>query len=173
MQHDYNLSFECFASSINCTLKNYCSIYYDLEQLFGSHGNFFNKNFIEGVYTFNPPYQKNIIDKGYLKIQYHLDQANKNNKELTFILTIPVWDKEGQKMINYSNKIDYGEFEVINKIKESNFFRGLRIISKEEFTYIDHNFKLLKNKTIQNTYIILLSSNETDFEKINSYNFYE
>lgn len=173
MQHDYNLSFECFASSINCTLKNYCSIYYDLEQLFGSHGNFFNKNFIEGVYTFNPPYQKNIIDKGYLKIQYHLDQANKNNKELTFILTIPVWDKEGQKMINYSNKIDYGEFEVINKIKESNFFRGLRIISKEEFTYIDHNFKLLKNKTIQNTYIILLSSNETDFGKINSYNFYE
>lgn len=173
MQHDYNLSFECFASSINCTLKNYCSIYYDLEQSFGSHGNFFNKNFIEGVYTFNPPYQKNIIDKGYLKIQYHLDQANKNNKELTFILTIPVWDKEGQKMINYSNKIDYGEFEVINKIKESNFFRGLRIISKEEFTYIDHNFKLLKNKTIQNTYIILLSSNETDFGKINSYNFYE
>ena len=173
MQHDYNLSFECFASSINCTLKNYCSIYYDLEKLFGSHGNFFNKNFIEGVYTFNPPYQKNIIDKGYLKIQYHLDQANKNNKELTFILTIPVWDKEGQKMINYSNKIDYGEFEVINKIKESNFFRGLRIISKEEFTYIDHNFKLLKNKTIQNTYVILLSSNETDFEKINSYNFYE
>jgi len=173
IQHDYNLSFECFASSINCTLKNYCSIYYDLEQLFGSHGNFFNKNFIEGVYTFNPPYQKNIIDKGYLKIQYHLDQANKNNKELTFILTIPVWDKEGQKMINYSNKIDYGEFEVINKIKESNFFRGLRIISKEEFTYIDHNFKLLKNKTIQNTYIILLSSNETNFQKINSYNFYE
>jgi len=173
MQIDYNLTFECFASSINSTLKNYCSIYYDLEQLFGSHGNFFNKNFIEGVYTFNPPYQKNIIDKGYLKINYHLDLAHKNDKELTFILTIPVWDKEGQKIINHNNKIDYGEFEVINKIKESNFFRGLRIISKEEFTYIDHNFKLLKNKTIQNTYIILLSSNETSFEKINSYNFYE
>jgi hypothetical protein len=173
MQVDYNLSFECFASSINCTLKNYCSIYYDLEHLFGSHGNFFNKNFIEGVYTFNPPYQKNIIDKGYIKINYHLDLAHKNDKELTFILTIPVWDKEGQKIINHSNKIDYGEFEVINKIKESIFFRGLRIISKEEFTYIDHNFKLLKNKTIQNTYIILLSSKETNFEKMNSYNFYE
>ena len=173
MQHDYNLTFECFASSINCTLKNYCSIYYDIEHLFGSHGNFFNKNFIEGVYTFNPPYQKNIIDKGYLKINYHLDLANKNNKELTFILTIPVWDKEGQKMINYSNKIDYGEFEVINKIKESKFFRGLRIISKEEFTYIDHNFKLLKNKTIQNTYIILLSTDNIIFDPINQHNFYE
>lgn len=173
MQTDYNLSFECFASSINSTLKNYCSIYYDLEQLFGSHGNFFNNSFLEGVYTFNPPYQKNIIDKGYLKINYHLDLAYKNNKELTFILTIPVWDKEGQKIINHSNKIDYGEFEVINKIKESVFFRGLRIISKEEFTYIDHNFKLLKNKTIQNTYIILLSSKKVDFEKINSYNFYD
>ena len=173
MQSDYNLTFECFASSINSTLPNYCSIYHDLEYIFGSHGNFFNKNFTEGVYTFNPPYQKNIIDKGYIKINHHLNLAYNDDKELTFILTIPVWDKEGQKIINYSNKIDYGEFEVIDNIKKSKFFKGLRIISKEQFTYIDHNFKLFKNKTIQNTYIILLSSKNISFEPINSYNFYE
>jgi hypothetical protein len=173
LENDYNLSFESFASSINSTLKNYCSIYHDIEQSFGSHGNFFNKDLIEGVYTFNPPYQKNIIDKGFIKISYHLDLACKNNRELTFFFTIPVWDKEGQKIINCTNKIDYGEFEVINKIKKSKFFRGLRIISKEDFTYIDHNFKLLKNKTIQNTYIILLSSRELSFDPINLYNFYE
>jgi len=171
LEKDYNLSFECFASAINSTLNNYCSIYYDLEQFFGSHGNFFNKNFIEGTHTFNPPYQKNIIDKGYIKINYHLNNAYNDNKELTFILTIPVWDKEGQLIINCNNKIDYGEFEVIYNIKQSKFFRGLRIIPKEDFTYIDHNFKLLKNKTIQNTYIILLSSKEINFEPLNLYNF--
>jgi hypothetical protein len=33
---DYNLNYECFASSINCTFKHYCSIYYDIERFFGS-----------------------------------------------------------------------------------------------------------------------------------------
>ncbi len=173
LENDYELKFECFASAINSTLNNYCSIYYDLEQYFGSHGNFFNKTFIEGTHTFNPPYQKNIIDLGFKKISHHLNIASTNNKLLTFFLTIPVWDKEGQKIINCNNKIDYGEFEVIDLIKKSPFFKGLRIISKEEFTYIDHNFKLLKNKTIQNTYFILLSSNDISFDKVNSYNFYE
>jgi hypothetical protein len=42
MQADYNLNFECFASSINCTFPHYCSVYYDIERFFGSFGSFFN-----------------------------------------------------------------------------------------------------------------------------------
>ncbi len=173
MTHDYNLTFECFASSINFTLNNYCSIYYDLEQFFGSKGNFFNYNFIEGGYTFNPPYQKKIIDDGVIKILNHLKIAQENNKILTFILTIPIWDLEGQRSINYENKIDYGDFEIINIIKKSEFFKGIRIIIKENFTYIDHNFKLFKNKTIQNTYVIALSTCNINFNFILNYNFFE
>ena len=46
------------------------------------------------------------------------------------------------------------------------------MISKENFTYIDHNFKLSKNKTIQNTYVIILSTNEKlDTKKILEYDF--
>jgi hypothetical protein len=65
---DYNLQFECFASAINSSLKNYCSIYYDLEKYFGSQGNFFNITIKEGTYSFNPPYQKDIMDKGIQRI---------------------------------------------------------------------------------------------------------
>jgi hypothetical protein len=49
------------------------------------------------------------------------------------------------------------------------------MIPKEKFTYIDHNFELYKNKTIQNTYVIILSNKEYikkldtyDFENINN-----
>ena len=89
---------------------------------------------------------------------------------LTFIITIPIWDTSGRAHMKqiYNNEIekqniDYGEFEIINKIKESKYFKGLRMISKENFTYIDHNFKLFKNKTIQNTYVIIISSKK-DFD---------
>jgi len=172
MIKDYNLNFECFASSINNTLKNYCSIYYDLEKYFGSKGNFFSIELEEGVYSFNPPYQKDIIDAGIRRLLFFLENSKNKNKNLTFIITIPIWDKEGQELLNYHNKIDYGDFEIIKEIKESEFFIGLRLVSKDNFTYLDHNFKLYKNKTIQNTYIIMCSNDKfINFNKIINYNF--
>ena len=172
MNKDYNLNFECFASSINSTLKNYCSIYFDMEQYFGSHGNFFNINIVEGTYSFNPPYQKDIMNIGIKKIFDFLNKAKELNNNLTFIMTIPIWDKEGQKLLHQNNKIDYGDFEIIKEIKNSEHLIGLKLILKDDFTYLDHNFKLYKNKTIQNTYIIILSTNkEINFEFINTYNF--
>jgi len=172
MNKDYGLNFECFASAINSSLNNYCSIYYDLEKFFGSNGNFFNINLTEGTYSFNPPYQKDIMDNGIIKLFTLLNNAKTLNKKLTFIMTIPIWDKEGQEILNQQNKIDYGDFDIIKDIKNSEYFIGLRIISKDNFTYIDHNFKLYKNKTIQNTYIIMLSTDKLiDFSFINNYNF--
>jgi len=172
MVKDYDLKFECFASSINSTLNNYCSIYYDLEKFFGSQGNFFNIDLVEGTYSFNPPYQKDIMTNGIKRVFKLLNNSKNNNKILTFIMTIPIWDKEGQEIINQQNKIDYGEFEIIKEVKESEFFICLRIVSKDNFTYLDHNFKLYKNKTIQNTYVIMLSSDKNiNFNKILEYNF--
>lgn len=172
MNKDYELNFECFASSINSSLNNYCSIYYDLEKYFGSNGNFFNINLIEGTYSFNPPYQKDIMDYGIIKLFSLLNNAKESDKKLTFIMTIPIWDKEGQEILNHQNKIDYGDFNIIKYIKESEYFIGLRIISKDNFTYLDHNFKLYKNKTIQNTYIIMMSTDKSiNFTPINNYNF--
>lgn len=169
---DYDLTFECFASSINSTLENYCSIYYDLEKYFGSKGNFFKIELTEGTYSFNPPYQKDIMDNGIKRLLGFLESSKNNNKNLTFIMTIPIWDKEGQEILNQQNKIDYGDFEIIKDIKKSPYFIGMRLISKDEFTYLDHNFKLYKNKTIQNTYIILLSTDiNINFSKILNYQF--
>ena len=174
MNTDYNLNFECFASCINNIFNNYCSIYYDIEKYFGSYGSFFNITPLKGTFGFNPPYQKDIIEIGINKLFNLLE----NNEDLTFIITIPIWDYEGRLYMKekYNNElekqnIDYGEFEIINKIKENKFFKHLKMIPKEEFTYIDHNFELYKNKTIQNTYVILLSNYNIDITFLNNYSF--
>ena len=175
MKIDYDLNFECFASAINATFDNYCSIYYDIEQYFGSVGNFFNIIPINGTYSFNPPFQKEIIHNGVIKLLQYLSN---DNTKLTFILTIPIWDLEGKEIMRklYNNNIekqniDYGDFDIINIIKSSLFLKFLKMIPKHNFTYIDHNFELLKNKTIQNTYVIILSNTIIDTNLINNYNF--
>lgn len=175
MKKDYHLNFECFASAINSTFKNYCSIYYDLERYFGSVGSFYNIIPKAGTFGFNPPYQKDIIEYSVNRLFGFLE---KTNDKLTFLITIPIWDDEGRNIMKeqFNNElekqnIDYGDFEIIGKIKSSKFFRGLRMIQKEKFTYVDHNFNLYKNKTIQNTYVILLSNNNISVNQLNTYDF--
>jgi hypothetical protein len=180
MNIDYNLNYECFASSINCTFPHYCSVYYDIERFFGSFGSFFNLIPIKGTFGLNPPYQKEIIENSITKALYHLEESDKNNKELTFIITIPIWDNEGKKTMKeeFNNSlpqqnIDYGDFEIINTVKKSKYYKITRMIPKEKFTYIDHNHLLIKNKTIQNTYVIIISTKkEFDTNFILSYNFF-
>jgi hypothetical protein len=184
MEKDFDLKFETFGSAINTNTKNFCSIYNDVEKHFGSVGSFFNTNFLEGCYSFNPPYQKDIIDNGIKKILNCLNSSKVLEMKLTFLITIPIWDIEGKNKMkelnseNNNNKINYNDMKIIKTIKKSKYFQGLRMISKNDFTYIDHNFFLFKNTTIQNTYIIVLSndftSNNSNYiiNKINNYDFY-
>ena len=176
MKLDFNLSIECFASSINSESNIFCSLYYDTEKYFGSIGSFFNVQLVRGFYSFNPPYQVDIIETGILKI---FDFFENTNEDLGFIITIPIWDNNGKKYMedndlkNNNDVIEYADFEIMNLIKESKYFNGLKMISKDEFTYIDHNFHLFKNTTIQNTYIILLSNFKNNyFDIIDKYDFY-
>lgn len=179
MKKEFKLNFECFASAINTSTLKFSSIYYDVEKYFGSVGSFFNTKFLEGCFSFNPPYQKDIIDNGIIKIFEHLDYATTFDLKLSFIITIPIWDIEGKNIMkeldseNNNDFINYDDMEIMKKIKKSKYFNGLRMISKNDFTYIDHNFHLFKNKTIQNTYIIVLSNYKNNMiDTINNINFY-
>ena len=154
MKDKHNLCFESFASAINFNSQYFCSVYPDLERYFGSFGNFFSVNFIKGCFNFNPPFQEDIINLGIKKIFYHL---NKSDEKLKFIITIPVWDKEGKKEFGIED--NYSDLPIIKEIKSSKFLESIEAISKENFDYHDYIFNLVKNVTIQNTYLIILSNN--------------
>ena len=179
MSNDFGLNYECFASSINSTSDNYCSIYHDVERYFGSYGNFFNLVPLSGTFGFNPPYQKEVMENGINKLVEFLDSAKNNNRELTFIITIPIWDKIGKRIMKFSYPeksrlptIEYEDFNSIETILSSEYFKAKLMIPKNKFTYLDHNFHLYKNVTIQNTYILVLSNVKKDFQEIlNNYSF--
>lgn len=168
---DFNLDFECFGSAINSTFGQFNSLYYDIEKFFGSYGNFFNFIPLKGTYSFNPPYQLDIINSSISRLMIFLNKAEMSKEDLTFIITIPIWDEEGKQKLN-NNNIKYNEFTAMKKIRSSKYLKAIRMLSKEDFTYIDHNFYLFKNTTIQNTYVIILSTNDkAKFNKIKKYDF--
>ena len=68
--------------------------------------------------------------------------------------------------------IEYEDFNSINKIFNSKYFKAKLMIPKNKFTYLDHNFHLFKNVTIQHTYILVVSNENKNFQNILSkYNF--
>ena len=172
LKNDFGLCFECFASVINSHFKNHNSLYYDIEKHFGSYGSFFNMIPIEGTFGFNPPYQLDIIDNGVNRLVSFLSKAKATKNKLTFIITIPIWDKIGKEQLGVKT-IQYSEFNAMKIIRNSPFLRKIKMVSKNDFTYKDHNFHLYKNKTIQNTYVIIMSTEslEKQLPKLDIYDY--
>lgn len=88
-RHKMGIEFECFASALNHHFSNYCSLFYDIEQYFGSKGPFTNKVFNEGVYMANPPYEETLLLAMIDKMIASLESAT---GDLTFIFGLPQWD---------------------------------------------------------------------------------
>ena len=59
----------------------------------------------------------------------------------------------------------------MDELKTSKYFKAVRLIPKEKFTYFDYNFDLYKNKTIQDTYIFVIGNNDIDLSNFMKYDF--
>ena len=154
----YQVNYECFASPFNNFFKNYNSLFSDIEKDFGSKGNFFDQVFIEGVYLVNPPFENLIIEKTIHRLINFLNRSDFKQKNLTFFITLPVWDNIGKSILNEKSIVEYEEFNIINVIKSSPYLKYIKMINKNKFSYYDYNHQKKKNKTIQHTYLIVLTN---------------
>lgn len=164
MKLQFNINCELFGSAINRTYDKYCSLYYDIEQYFGSLGNFFNIVPTEGLYFANPPFDEELMAKTASHFINTLD-TNNNSKPLGFIITIPIWNKETQIKISkicQTKVFDMGPYQCYNTLKQSKYFYHEFIFCKNKFPY--YNF--LTNNVINatNTYIIIIKNNALYFD---------
>lgn len=83
---------EGFASVFNHYFDKYCTAFPDLEKPFGSIGSFFEVDHwtTEKVFV-NPPFDEALIIKMVEKIYNDIDKANKADKKIKFIITLPYW----------------------------------------------------------------------------------
>lgn len=142
-------NYELYASFLNSYYDNFCSLFLDLEQYFGSYGSFNNINIIEGLYVCNPPFYEELMEYTVLKILEFM----KSNKLITILLTIPAWK---------SDKV-YGEYKAYEKIKKSEYLVYSKYIPKRLAKYYDY----YNNRYINpcNMYFLLLQNHLSDFKQ--------
>ena len=147
LKNKYNTTLELFASPFNTYLSNYCSLFYDIEKYFNSAGNFNDIDLSEGFYVANPPFDEDIMKIAVNKI---INSLSKSNKPLTFLIVLPAWDNN-----------NYGKFDALDKIKNSSYLKYIRLINKDESSFINYSTSKILN--LCSIYLIILQNN---------YNFY-
>ncbi|RWS28547.1 phosphorylated CTD-interacting factor 1-like protein [Leptotrombidium deliense] len=79
----FDVTFECFASPLNCYFKQYCSAFGDTDSYFGSRGSVLNFFPISGSFEAFPPYCEDLFEATI----DHFERVLSNSEEpLSFIL---------------------------------------------------------------------------------------
>lgn len=144
MQQQYNVRMELFASSLNTSLSHYCSLFPDVESDFNSRGRFDFLQVRKGMYSANPPFSVNIMDR--MVDRFH-EWFAQTTDDLGIVITIPAWDKDEDK---------YGAYTPLVKLRKSPHLVECVCIPKHRSVFFDY----LRNKRITpcDVYVLLLQN---------------
>lgn len=128
----YNAQYEAFASPLNSRLMGkgkFCSMFYDTDKKFGSLGDFFKVDMIQGDYTcwvLNPPFIESFMVLSFKKQFESIKKAKKQGKDLVIFGIMPAWkDSEAYKMLE-----KYKDLKFIETLeKNTYFYEGVKPIT--------------------------------------------
>ncbi|KAF6731720.1 Phosphorylated CTD-interacting factor 1 [Oryzias melastigma] len=88
LNRQFGVSFECFASPLNCYFKQYCSAFPDIDGFFGSRGPFLTFSPVSGSFEANPPFCEELMDT---MVTHFVELLEQSSEPLSFIVFIPEW----------------------------------------------------------------------------------
>uniref|UniRef100_A0A671V4D8 mRNA (2'-O-methyladenosine-N(6)-)-methyltransferase n=1 Tax=Sparus aurata TaxID=8175 RepID=A0A671V4D8_SPAAU len=88
LNRQFGVSFECFASPLNCYFKQFSSAFPDIDGFFGSRGPFLSFCPVSGSFEANPPFCEELMDAMVTHFEELLGQSS---EPLSFIVFVPEW----------------------------------------------------------------------------------
>jgi hypothetical protein len=144
MQKYFRAEVECFGSPLNNTLPKFCSLYPDVDNVFGSQGDFFQLKMDVGTFIVNPPFIEAIMDQCAERMVDALDGAVKH---LRFFYFMPSWT-DSKAYITLSNHPNLVYKESLPKFYHF-YFDGLKAINA---AFNSTFFVLEKNNAVKFDY---------------------
>jgi len=88
LHKNFGVTFECFASPLNCYFRQYCSAFLDIDSYFGSRGSILEFRPHCGSFEANPPFCEELMDATILHFEKLLEDSL---EPLSFIVFLPEW----------------------------------------------------------------------------------
>ncbi|KAI1297205.1 hypothetical protein HDE_04734 [Halotydeus destructor] len=86
LQKNFGVTFECFASPLNCYFRQFCSAFSDIDSYFGSRGSFLHLHAVSGSFIAHPPYCEELMECSVEHIEHLLHSSP---EPLSFIMILP------------------------------------------------------------------------------------
>uniref|UniRef100_A0A182Y9I3 Uncharacterized protein n=1 Tax=Anopheles stephensi TaxID=30069 RepID=A0A182Y9I3_ANOST len=133
LHHHFNVTFECFASPLNCYFRQYCSAFGDTDSFFGSRGSFLDFKPVAGSFQVNPPYCEELIDASL----QHIDRLLTDSADaLSFIVFLQEWKDPPLKCLSKIEDSPYKRKQVVVMGMEHEYRHGLQhCIPKSEVNF--------------------------------------
>ncbi|KAM6981370.1 mRNA (2'-O-methyladenosine-N(6)-)-methyltransferase [Aplochiton taeniatus] len=88
LHKQFGVSFECFASPLNCYFKQFCSAFPDTDGFYGSRGPFLSFSPASGSFEANPPFCEELMDS---MVTHFEELLERSSEPLSFIVFVPDW----------------------------------------------------------------------------------
>lgn len=98
---------ECFASPLNTYAGHYCSAFFDVDEPFGSLGNFFDQD-LEGSWEANPPFSEELMMKAF----QHMIKNLEKDVPLSIAIFVPDWQHPPSDAIEFIKKSPWTKFSI-------------------------------------------------------------
>ena len=125
LQHTLSVRVECCASPLNATLGEYCSVFKDTDEYFGSHGSFYSFRPKEGSFECNPPFDQPSCIASFHHIAAVLAASD---GPLSFVLCVPDMDRRRSGKLNDAFKAiePFMKFELKIEMAQHAYMMGLQ-----------------------------------------------
>ncbi|XP_069740810.1 mRNA (2'-O-methyladenosine-N(6)-)-methyltransferase isoform X3 [Narcine bancroftii] len=148
----FGVTFECFASPLNCYFRQYCSAFPDTDGYFGSRGSFLTFSPVSGSFEANPPFGEELMDS----MVTHMENLLGSSKEpLSFIVFVPEWRNPPTPALVRMEESKFKRQQILVPAYEHEYRSGAQHICKKEDIYY---------KAVHSTALIFLQ-NDAGFAK--------
>ncbi|XP_071957901.1 mRNA (2'-O-methyladenosine-N(6)-)-methyltransferase-like [Antedon mediterranea] len=152
LQEQFGVTFECFASPLNCYFKQYCSLFLDTDGYFGSRGPFQDFRPISGSFQAFPPPCDVAIEAMVKHVEVLLE---KTGEPLSFIIFLPDQRKNANSVVDKMENSEFKRKHVVVPGYDHEFRHGMQHIIDDRELYI---------RSTQATMVFFLQ-NDAAFEK--------
>ncbi|KAL7833133.1 hypothetical protein SRHO_G00301510 [Serrasalmus rhombeus] len=147
LNKQFGVSFECFASPLNCYFKQFCSAFPDIDGFFGSRGPFLSFSPVSGSFEANPPFCEELMDA---MVTHFEDLLEKSSEPLSFIIFVPEWRDPPTPALTRMENSRFRRHQMTVPAFEHEYRSGSQHICKREEMYY---------KAIHGTAVIFLQNN--------------
>ncbi|XP_033337712.2 phosphorylated CTD-interacting factor 1 isoform X1 [Megalopta genalis] len=130
LQRHFGVTFECFASPLNCYFRQYCSAFADVDSYFGSRGPFLDFRPVSGSFQANPPYCEELMEA----MVNHFERLLADSAEpLSFVVFLPEWRDPAPNALIKLEGSHFKRKQVVVPAMEHEYRHGFQhILSKSE-----------------------------------------